>query len=100
VLLDEGVISKKGDQYLLADYGRGVARLLKTMEGESHGLFKKEATPMKKELVIDFHNCLDNDPDSPSFQTADILVKRLDKFGFDMSMIMPDPLDTFENRRA
>jgi len=96
VLLDEGVITKKGDQYLLTDYGKGIARLLKTMGGESHRLFQREVTPMKKELVIDFHNCLDSNPDRPSFQTADVLVKRLDKYGFDMSMIMPNPLIPFQ----
>ena len=94
VLLDEGVIAKNEDQYLLTDYGRAIARLLKTMEGESHRLFT-DVTPMKKELLIDSHNCLDSNPDSPSFQTADVLVKRLDKYGFDMSTIMPNPSDTF-----
>ncbi len=94
VLLDEGVITKNEDQYLLTDYGKGIARLLDTMEGESQKLFQKEATSMKKELRIDFHNCIDLDPKRPSFQTADVLVKRLDKYGFGMSMIMPNPLDT------
>ncbi|MFB0523105.1 MAG: hypothetical protein ACETV1_05010 [Candidatus Bathyarchaeia archaeon] len=28
--------------------------------------------------------------------TADVPAKRLDKFGFDMSMIMPDFLDTLD----
>jgi len=93
VLLDEGVVTKKEDRYSLTDYGKGIARLLDTIEEESHRLFQKEVTSMKKEL-IDFHNCLDSNQDRPTFQTADILVKRLDKYGFDMSTIMPNPLET------
>jgi len=94
VLLDEDIITKNGDQYILTDYGKGTARLLNTIEGETHRLFPKDVTPMKKELVIDFHNCIDTNPDRISFQTADTLVKRLDKYGFEMSMIMPNPLET------
>lgn len=94
VLLDEGIITKNGDQYMLTEYGKGVARLLTTIEEESHKIIQKEGPSVEKELVIDFHNCLDSNPDRISFQTADILVKRLDKFGFDMSMIMPNPLET------
>ncbi len=45
-------------------------------------------------VVIDAHNHLDNDRKRETFQTADILLKRLDMFGIDMSVIMPNPLDT------
>ena len=55
VLLGDGIIVKKEDQYLLTDYGKGIARLLNTVEGESRRLFQKEVTPMKKDLVINFH---------------------------------------------
>jgi hypothetical protein len=49
VLLDEGVVTKEGDQYLLTEFGTGIARLLQTIEGESHRLFQKEVTTLKKE---------------------------------------------------
>jgi len=45
-------------------------------------------------VVVDAHNHLDDDRKRGTFQTADILVKRLDRFGIDTSVIMPNPLDT------
>jgi len=45
-------------------------------------------------VVIDAHNHLDNDRKRETFQTADILVERLNRFEIDMSVIMPNPLDT------
>lgn len=95
VLLQERVITKKTGQYLLTEYGEGIARILNTIEGESHRLSQRGVTAKMKKIVIDFHNALDSKFDRSTFQTADILIKRLDKYGFDMSMIMPNPIDTF-----
>lgn len=51
VLLDEGIIKKEDDQYLLTDFGRNVARLMNTIEGESQRLFQKEVNTLEKEVV-------------------------------------------------
>jgi len=52
VLLDERIITRKDDQYLLTDSGKGIARLLSTIERESHRLFKTEVKPMKEEAEV------------------------------------------------
>lgn len=46
--------------------------------------------------VIDVHTHLDNDPYRETFQTAHTLVNRLDKYGMDASVIMPNPLDSVQ----
>lgn len=45
-------------------------------------------------VVIDAHNHIDNNPERETYQTADVLVKRLDKCGLDMSVITPNPVYT------
>lgn len=52
VLLDERIITREEDQYLLTDSGKGIARLLDTIEGESQKLFRKEVKPMKMEESV------------------------------------------------
>lgn len=53
-MLDDGVIAKEGDRYLLTDFGRDVDKLLNVIERESHSLFQKQVTRMRKQDRIDF----------------------------------------------
>lgn len=52
VLLDEGILTKEEDQYLLTDFGKGISKLLGTIEGESRRIFGKEVKPLKKRIEV------------------------------------------------
>ncbi|MHA2358466.1 MAG: winged helix-turn-helix domain-containing protein, partial [Candidatus Heimdallarchaeaceae archaeon] len=52
VLLDEGILTKEDDQYLLTNYGEGISRLLDSIKGESQRIFGREVNRLKERIKM------------------------------------------------